>query len=58
MKKGARNMKKWIKSHWWILLVMFVLLLPVVFVHWNLKAYNECMSWDGATEEECLPYLD
>ena len=37
---------------------MFVLALPVAFMYWDMKAYNMCMSWDGATKEECIHYLD
>ena len=52
-------MKKWII---WILLIMFILTLPVVLIYYDHarseKMYDECMTWDGATEEECLPYLD
>lgn len=41
---------------------MFVLALPVVLVHCDHarseKMYDECMTWDGATQKECMHYLD
>lgn len=41
---------------------IFVLSLPVALLRYDhvqsKKLYDECMTWDGATEEECIHYLD